>query len=57
MQDFQPKNLKFKLAVGEIVRQEREKIQVNRLIHLPMNMNLTAATLAKLNEVYMEFNY
>lgn len=25
MQDFQPKNLKFKLAVGEIVRQEREK--------------------------------
>ena len=25
MQDFQPKNFKFKLAVGEIVRQEREK--------------------------------
>lgn len=25
MQDFQAKNLKFKLAVGEIVRQEREK--------------------------------
>lgn len=57
MQDFQPKNLKFKLAVGEIVRQEREKIQVNRLIHLPMNMNLTVAILARLNGVYMEFNY
>ena len=57
MQDFQAKNLKFKLAVGEIVRQEREKNTGSRLIHLLTSMSLTAAILAKLNGVYMEFNY
>ena len=57
MQDFQAKNLKFKLTVGEIVRQEREKIPASRLIHLLTSMSLTAAILAKLNGVYMEFNY
>lgn len=58
MQDFQPKNLKFKLAVGEIVRQEREKNTGKSLNTFANEYEFGPwAILARLNGVYMEFNY